>query len=61
MSWIFDINFKRSLQAVRERKYLELIRDALPQSEKALKLYSIARLHLENTICNLESINESRV
>ena len=31
--WIFDINYKPSLDLVRERRYLEKIRAALPQSK----------------------------
>ncbi|MGM0665869.1 MAG: HD domain-containing protein [Bacteroidota bacterium] len=31
--WIFDINFKPSLDLVRERRYLEKIRTVLPQSK----------------------------
>jgi hypothetical protein len=34
IGWIFDINFDTTMQAIKSRRYLELIRDVLPKSEK---------------------------
>jgi putative nucleotidyltransferase with HDIG domain len=34
IGWIFDINFDITRQAIKSRRYLELIRDVLPKSEK---------------------------
>ena len=31
LGWIYDVNFKRTFQIVKERKYLEQIREALPK------------------------------
>lgn len=39
MSWIFDINFKPSLDIIKERHYLEKIRAVLPQSEEIDDLF----------------------
>jgi len=47
MGWIFDINFPRSFELVRERGYLEAIRAALPKgSRRADEIYARAREHL---------------
>ena len=34
IGWIFDINFDITMQAIKSRRYLDLIRDVLPKSEK---------------------------
>ncbi len=34
IGWIFDVNFKPTLQRVKERGYLESIRDVLPESKE---------------------------
>ncbi|MCK4646522.1 MAG: HD domain-containing protein [Candidatus Aminicenantes bacterium] len=47
MGWVYDVNFPRTFQLIRERGYLEMIRDALPPSERVLEIYSTIRTHLE--------------
>ncbi len=47
IGWIFDINFEPTLRAIRSRRYLEMIRDALPQSEKINNIFSIIHAYLE--------------
>lgn len=47
MGWVYDINFPRTFKLIRERGYLEMIRDALPLSERVLEIYSMIRTHLE--------------
>ncbi len=47
MGWVYDVNFSRTFQLIRERGYLEMIRDALPQSEKVLNIYSGIESYLE--------------
>ena len=49
MGWVFDVNFKRTFQLVRERRYLEMIRDALPRTRKTSDIYSAARSCLERS------------
>ncbi len=39
IGWIFDINFKATLQRVKERGYLESIRDVLPESKEMDELF----------------------
>lgn len=47
MAWIYDVNFPRTFEIIHERGYMELIRDALPQSEKISEMYSRVRSYLE--------------
>jgi hypothetical protein len=48
IGWIYDVNFPRTFQIVREKVYLESIRDALPQrSVRATEIYKQARAYLE--------------
>jgi len=43
MAWIYDINFPLTFQLVKQRGYMEKIRDALPRSKKVQKIYSIVK------------------
>ena len=48
IGWVYDINFPRTFQIVRENGYLEMIRDALPEtSVRVAEIYQQARTHLE--------------
>ncbi len=46
LGWIFDINFQPSLERIKERKYLELIRDVLPEDEEIEEIFTM----IENSI-----------
>jgi hypothetical protein len=47
IGWIYDVNFPRTFQIVQERRYLEKIRDTLPQkSSRIAEVYDRARAHL---------------
>lgn len=51
MGWIYDFNFIRSLQIVKERGYLNMIRNALPKSsKKAEEIYQITNTYLDNKL-----------
>ena len=52
MAWIYDVNFPRTFQLIRDRGYLEVIRDALPQSETIDEIYGKVRAYLE-AHCNM--------
>ncbi len=48
MGWVYDLNFLRSLQIIKERGYLEMLRNALPESsQKADKIFQITSDYLE--------------
>ncbi|MFO7987279.1 MAG: HD domain-containing protein [Desulfatiglandaceae bacterium] len=47
MGWVYDLNFPRTFQVVREKGYLKMLRDALPpNSSRARDIYEKARAHL---------------
>ena len=48
MAWVYDVNFPITFHLIRERGYLEMIRDALPKSEKISKIYSMVQDYLNN-------------
>ncbi|MBT8489436.1 MAG: HD domain-containing protein [Deltaproteobacteria bacterium] len=41
IGWIFDINFKPTLSHIKNRRYLELIRDVLPKSKEIEEIFDI--------------------
>jgi hypothetical protein len=49
-SWIFDINFWPTLVAVRDRDYLERIKEVLPRSEKVDRIFELLESRLEERI-----------
>jgi len=46
IGWIFDINFEPTLQALCSRRYLEMIRNVLPESEKMGTVFAIINKYL---------------
>ena len=54
MAWIYDVNFPRTFEILRERGYMEMIRDALPQSEKVSEIYATIRSYLEERIRRIQ-------
>ena len=41
VGWVFDINFQPTLERIKERRYIELIRDVLPESKKIDKVFDV--------------------
>ena len=37
IGWIYDVNFRRTFQIVREKRYLEQIREALPPDSLSIR------------------------
>ena len=50
LGWAYDFNFQPSLRIIRDRGYLELIREVLPQSEAIDDAYSVVIGVLEKRI-----------
>ena len=48
--WVYDINFKPTLYFIKERRYLEMIREALPESPEINEIFDSINVHLIN--CN---------
>lgn len=49
-SWIFDLNYWPSLVAVRDRGYLEKIREVLPRFDKVDRIFELLESRLEERI-----------
>lgn len=49
-AWVFDINFKPTFTFIKSRKYIELLRTALPESEKIDHLFGIIKSHIDMSI-----------
>ena len=48
IGWIYDVNFPKTFQIIREKRYLEKIREALPRSSaRVQEIYNRAYAHLE--------------
>ncbi|MDA3897224.1 MAG: HD domain-containing protein [Desulfobacteraceae bacterium] len=50
VGWIFDINFDATFSAVRSRRYLDIIQEALPDSKKIQELFEIIQIYLTEKI-----------
>lgn len=48
MSWIFDLNFKVSVQYLLEKRYLEKIYDSMSKSDKIIDIYRKVKVFAEN-------------
>jgi hypothetical protein len=40
MAWVYDVNFPRTFQLIRDRGYLEAIRNTLPQTQVIAEIYT---------------------
>jgi HD superfamily phosphohydrolase YqeK len=47
LAWVYDVNFPRTFQLILQRGYLEMIRDALPASERVSMVYGAVRSYVE--------------
>ncbi|MDO9528461.1 MAG: HD domain-containing protein [Syntrophales bacterium] len=50
IGWIYDINFTPTFQCIKERRYIEMIRDVLPESKKVERIFSVAQSYLDEQI-----------
>lgn len=48
--WIFDINFKPTMQTIKNRHYLEMIREVLPHSDKIKHIFALIHQHLDDQL-----------
>lgn len=46
IGWVFDINFSPTLQRIKTRHYLDMIRDVLPKSKKIKDIFAVAQSFL---------------
>jgi len=50
MSWVFDLNFRKSFQLLNQKQYLRLYYDALPKNDLVFEIYRKIKIHIENQI-----------
>jgi len=48
VAWIFDVNFQPTLDAIKNRGYLEMIRDVLPESKEIDRIFYIIHVSCYN-------------
>ena len=46
MGWVFDINFNTTLHCIKARRYMEMIRDVLPESGKIQEIVETIQWYL---------------
>jgi len=57
IGWVYDVNFVPTFQSVRERGYLEMIRDALPESDKTEMIFSVILSYVKKMSNGVRSSN----
>jgi hypothetical protein len=50
MSWVFDLNFRKSFQILNRMQYMRHIYDALPKHNLVFEIYRMIKIHIENKI-----------
>lgn len=53
LAWVYDINYKRSLEIIKEQEYLKSIYNTMVPSDKAAKFYRKINKYLENILDHL--------
>jgi len=48
IGWIFDINFEPTFHSIRSRRYLERIRDVLPETDKIQEIFNVTQRHFNH-------------
>ena len=49
VGWVFDVNFAPTLQRIKARRYVEMIRDVLPECQKTEDIFTVVQSYLKNT------------
>jgi putative nucleotidyltransferase with HDIG domain len=47
MSWVYDVNFRRTFQRIQERGYMEMLRDSLPETAKVAEVYAAVQAYVK--------------
>lgn len=50
MGWAFDVNFSPTLRSVKSRRYLEKIRDVLPNTDKIRTVYNVVQIYFDHRL-----------
>ncbi|MFW5749629.1 MAG: HD domain-containing protein [Halanaerobium sp.] len=49
LGWIYDINFKETVEIIKERGYLEVIYNSIEENERAEKIYQQVRKYIRKS------------
>lgn len=52
IGWVFDLNFPRSFEIIKQRKYIQKISTLLPQSDKVTQAVAVALRHVDKNCAN---------
>lgn len=47
--WIYDLNFRPTLEFVKERRYIELLREALPDTSEIRNIFDSINIHIRES------------
>jgi putative nucleotidyltransferase with HDIG domain len=50
IGWVYDVNFQPTFHAIRSRKYLQLIRDVLPEDKKIEDIFSKIYFYIDEIL-----------
>ena len=50
MSWIFDLNYKKSFQIVNQKQFIRHLYESLPKNDSVIEIYRMIRIYTENRI-----------
>lgn len=48
LGWIYDINFKQTIEIIKEREYIEIIYNSMEQNQRAEKIYQQLKGYLNS-------------
>ena len=54
LSWVFDLNYKSSLEILKEKGYIKIIYNTMPQNEITSKIYEKVRHYMEKSFVEAE-------
>lgn len=58
--WIYDINFKPTFECIKNRRYIESLRDALPKMIEVTDIFDIIKSYIEDRDRNYFPVNISQ-
>ncbi|MBN1129617.1 MAG: HD domain-containing protein [Chitinispirillaceae bacterium] len=61
IGWVFDVNFPRSFEIIRHRKYVQKISAVLPQTDEVKQVVAVALDHVETHYTRERSVCECQI
>jgi len=58
--WIYDINFRPTFERIKNRQYIESLRDALPKMIEVRDIFDIIKSYIEDRDGNYFPVKISR-